>query len=235
VLINRLSHLVDGLSIGKIGGKIGSQCRLIPFDCQEDVSALGPHPSNKCHLRVQRISSHDAPPPAEQGQQRLRNRNFIRLCPNPHLDQHLLGRMGVDAQEVRGSLHCRGCTPQRLAIQCNGFALPWWAGGAHPSSQRPLQIVDRQAWQQPSVEGSRRSQMMQWPENTSQEFLLLATPLLEGLRGIAVTQQRCHQAGQKKWQRIAAASAVAWVWEVRKDGSQACQTVVCQQVVPFRL
>src|SRR2546423_15593791 len=105
--------------------------------------------------------------------------------------------MGTESQQM-GSLVLAGGGPAYcFAVQSHGFLVAGGASSLDPGRQHQLDVADTQAWQQTTIERARGGVEVAWPKESTQQELLVVTPLSHGFQRVAGTQQGCHQAGQQ--------------------------------------
>ena len=87
-------RLGGGERIGKEGGQIGGQGRLVPFDGEHHIAALRTHGRDEGGLGMQCIGGADAPLPTQLGENCLSDGNLVGLVRDAHISMRMADSTG---------------------------------------------------------------------------------------------------------------------------------------------
>ena len=135
-----LGLLANRLRIGKIGGEVSIQRRLVELDGENTRPSLLMNHLHESRMRVQGIRRRDPPRDGEAGQHGFGHRNLIRLLADAHLKERFLTVVGLKRQQMRSLLLPRAGAAQRLAIQRDGVIGCRLQGRLHPT---PYHLFER--------------------------------------------------------------------------------------------
>lgn len=104
------------MGIGKVGGQVGKERRLVVFDGENGFAAQCIDAQHKILLGMQSVCSQDPSSNWQAGQERLGDRDLIGFLRNQDLQQGFLTLMGAKGEQMGSRPICRAGPTNRLAI-----------------------------------------------------------------------------------------------------------------------
>jgi hypothetical protein len=184
------------LGIGKRGGQISRQDRLLPFDVPNAFASQAGDDRQKRSVGMKRIGSADPPGQRQAGHKSLGHRDLMGRFGHGHREECVVTGMGPKREQVGSRLFVRSGAPHGLAIQSHGIIRAGDQRAAGPVRQGAFDLLGMQARQAFAGPRTRRAQEATRPNEPFAHQVLVTTPWGNGQGRVGMTTQTRDHAGE---------------------------------------